>query len=168
MLDENLDRLVQQYLCQLQEYKSMHDIAQKKNLHCQKSSFQTEKDLEELNLLLAERHRAMERIEESQGEIEQIKKDLEKAGLEEITLGALSARGASPKKMEKLEELIGELQSLLKEITLLDNKSQELLEEKLGGIKSKMEGVKVGRKASQAYNNAGTQMEGFFIDRRKG
>jgi len=167
MLEEEMEKLLQQFQKQLLLYRGMHAAVEVLEGLCRKADFAREEELEELNRLLLKRREQMDLIEESQEEAGKIKRRLaEKLGLPEINSADLSRLFPSP-QASRLLEALEQIGLLLDEIARLDSRAQASLKAKLNLVGGEIEKLQRGKKLHKAYKPAGKQKEGFFVDRNK-
>lgn len=164
---EKVTSLICHYERQVAIYREMLDVAREQQRLCIEANLAEEENLEKINLLLSKRQKQMDLIEENQSEVLVIKESLKiSLGLEEIS-GEVLAGYISFSEIGKLLEAERKIINLLQQISTLDSKTQKLFQSGLDRLRRKIEKVQASKRANRAYNPAGQQREGFFIDRSK-
>ncbi|MGI6318090.1 MAG: flagellar export chaperone FlgN [Dethiobacteria bacterium] len=162
---EKVSSLISQYESQIAIYREMLTVAREQQQLCTEADFTGEENLEKFNRLLLKRQKLMDLIEENQSEVLELKKSLRLSlGLEEISGDALAGQ-VSFNEIRKLLEAEREIIFLLQKISALDSRTQELFQSGLDRLKQGIEKIQRNKKANRAYNPAGRQREGFFLDR---
>jgi len=167
MVGKKIMDLIEHYEEQINIYRDMYAVVEAQYQLCAEADFAVGDSLKRLNLLLSRRQRQMDLIEGNQAEVGVIKESLQRElGLEEVNVETLTRVFPSPETAQ-LQSVVQRIESLLKDISTLDTETQKLLKVKLNLVKQEMGKIQTGKKATRAYNPAGRQREGYFIDGSK-
>ncbi|MDO9536604.1 MAG: hypothetical protein Q7J85_15055 [Bacillota bacterium] len=167
MAGEKILDLIDHYEQQILIYRDMYAVVEAQQQLCAEADFGVGDNLNKLNLLLSKRQKQMDLIEGNQAEVGVIKESLQRElCLEEINVETLTRVSPSPETAQ-LQAVVQRIESLLKDISTLDTKTQKLLKVKLNLVKQEMGKVQTAKKVTRAYNPAKRQKEGIFIDGSK-
>lgn len=166
MTQKLVGQLTKEYKYQLNLYQAMMEVARKQVKLCTEADFSEEENIENLNHLLLKRQEQMLKIEKSQSSANTVKEILQRElGINEVNGQTLASLCPYP-ETENLQKVLKCLNSLLADITHLDTRSQQALQNKLGLVKNELQKIQRSKQAKKAYKPVKKQLEGFFFDKK--
>lgn len=168
-----LDVLIKKYTTQINIYQEILKVAKTHYQLCKTSSFSTEEELIQLTELITKRQQLVSQLTEHNKIIDKVKQQLaEKLNIPEVNMSNLHNVYRTDSQLvdavEQLRKLLGHVGKLLKETNGLDEKTQQLMNNKLRESAANKDKMAMMEQAKKIYQQKPTvEISPLYVDKKK-